>query len=228
MERGDGATLHRAAAAALRNRPERWAPARLGRHILAAGDADRAVEPLDKAVGFALYDGEVQHAELLLTELEAAVGAVDQAPLSRESVRFLMLRARVLRRTSRIDRSVEVAAAAAQAARDGGHEDLLARALLDYANCLTSAGDLRPARPLLEEALRRSDERGEQATVAASWRHLAYLELCEGRLKQSQDAAWQAIRGHSEMGDPVGVANAYMMLGRARRRWARWRSPPRS
>lgn len=215
MASGVGPTLHRAAAAALQRRPERWAAARLGRHLLAAGDAADAVEPLNKAVGFALYDGEVQQAELLLLELEAAVGSEGDDPTGWEQVRFAMLRARVLRRTGQIDRSVEVAAAAARDARTGGHDDLLARALLDYANCLSSAGDLRPARPLLEEALRRSDQRGEHATCAAAWRHLAYLELCEGRLKQSQDAAWHAIRAHSEMGDAVGVANAYMMLGRA-------------
>jgi len=215
LDEGHGAGLHRAAADALSERPERSTSARLGRHLLAAGDALAAVEPLDKAVGMALYDGEVQDAELLLTELGDAVAATGEGADSRASVRFLMLRARVLRRTGRINQSVEVAAEAAQAARDGGHDDVLARALLDYANCLASAGDLRPARPLLEEALRRAEERGELANLAAGWRHMAYLELCEGRLGPSQDSAWRAIRSHSEMGDEVGVANAFMMLGRA-------------
>jgi serine/threonine protein kinase/tetratricopeptide (TPR) repeat protein len=214
MEAGHGPSLHRAAAAALRDRTERAIPPRLGRHLLAAGDAADAVEPLDKAVGLALYDGEVQDAELLLTEMEDAVVLADEGPQSRSRVRLAMLRGRVLRRTGQLDEAVAIAKEAAAAARSAGLDDLLARALLDHSNCLASRGEFQSARPLLEEGLRRAKEREEPATIAAAWRHLASLELCEGRLKASQDAAWQAIRAHDDMGDDMGVANTYLMLGR--------------
>ncbi len=212
---GRGADLHRLCADALRDRTGRDVPARLGRHLLAAGAPQEATEPLDKAIGIALYDGEVQSAELLLTELREATAELDLDPGDRTAVRQAMLEARVLRRTGQMDRAVTVAAAAAHAVRDHGHADLLPRALLDYANCLLSAGDLRPARPLMEEALRRAEAQAQAPVLAAAWRHLAYLELCEGRLAASREASREAIEHHEAMDDPMGAANAWLMKGRA-------------
>jgi predicted ATPase len=85
--------------------------------------------------------------------------------------------------------------------------------LINWANCVRSAGDERQARSLLADGLSHFERIGSEQGCADATARLANLELSEGRLDLAADLFERARESREELGDRRGVALALVGLG---------------
>lgn len=209
--RGDLPRLHRACADALGARASAD-PARVGRHLLGAGDGLAAAGPLLAGARRRLDTGDFHVALALLVEraraLDAATGV---APAVRCD--GLVERALAEANLGRGDEAFRWACEAEAAARDAGLEAMLAKSLLAQGRVQQRRGMLAHARAECEEALaicERLDDRQGQAQ-ALHWLGIVAIE--QGDRHAATELQERALARFEALGDAVHTAHAHYELG---------------
>lgn len=211
---GRAPALHRACAAALaRRRDERGVAERLGRHLLASGDAAAALAPLLEGARQRLDAGESRLASLLLADREAALGALAIGDDDERRAEGWALRARVTLHEGAVVDAERWAWRAEVAAARHGWSATGAAARMVLAKAALRRGDLddaelqgRAARDLCE---RRDDARG--VAEAESW--LGVFALRRGDADGARTHQERALAIYDELGDDAGRATATNQLG---------------
>jgi tetratricopeptide (TPR) repeat protein len=152
------------------------AAARIGRHLLAAGDAQGALEPLLKAATAAVAEGNALEAQTLLTEWqEARVSAGDDDVASFGVA--LVLAGQVAHQEGRHEEAQALSTQAARICRDA---KLRAQALRTAASANLVLGAWDVARGAFEGARVASEQAHDRAGTAAALRGLGDVDYYRG------------------------------------------------
>ncbi len=208
---------HRICARMLAERPSplRSSQERRGRHLLAAGETEAALEPLLEAAQARLLEGEYEPVVKLLDRRRAAMARLN---LSQEDPRRgwnLLLRAQLAEARDAFQSADAPAAQAEAIGRASGDIVLLASALRVRARVARAAGQPEEAQPRLEEALQQAEIEGDIYEIAWSRVELGQLNLDRGELFEAIDQFTNASVGFTEVQDPVGQGVSRLRLSNA-------------
>ena len=212
---GRQTSLHRLCAQMLAERPGVEATARLGRHLLLAGDLLEAIDPLHRAAREHIDSGNYPAADELLVERTSALAelALDESD-PRWSEGWL-LRCRLAMKRGSFDQAIEEAQKAERVARAHDRSATLVEALLLGGDIHRMRGDNVEAEKLLREASQRARSAGEQALLADGQQLLGRMLMHTGRLAEA-DACWREARTLFEaLGDRAGAATTVWQMGHA-------------
>ena len=217
---GDGGRLpdhHGACAAMLSEATGPHSQERRGRHLVAAGQARAALEPLAAAIAGHLNGGELRRASSLLQRYERALGELRRRAGHPAAVRGQVLAARVARLQGALESASRLALSAMIASRgQEGAEGtkVYCDALIELGNSRIHLGELSEARGHLEEALVLARERGTLEQVALCRRHLSFVLISEGDVEGAAQQSREAIFAAEAGGDSAVVAQGYQILSR--------------
>ncbi|MCB9758273.1 MAG: protein kinase [Alphaproteobacteria bacterium] len=206
---------HRACAEMLRSQVGRdpRAALRLGRHLLAVGDHEAALQPLLDGAWRCVVDSEYLQAELALADRERAVQALKLPASDDRPCRGWLMRARVARRRGEHEAFRRWALAAEGAARRGGWEDLLSQALREHARLADHFGDRVDAMGHLEESVEHAAHLNRPLTLAWCRRDLGLTMARAGALSDARRILEAAALTFLESGETFGLANCLQGLG---------------
>jgi len=125
--------------------------ARIGRHLLAAGEPEAALQPLLDAVDRRYLTSAYEEALELLDGREEAVATLGLAPHDRRTLLGVLARAAILRETPRFAEARAIIDALRPMLEENGEPDLMARALLTRARAQASALDVAGSHATLQE-----------------------------------------------------------------------------
>jgi eukaryotic-like serine/threonine-protein kinase len=206
---------HRACAAMLRSRHGRGIAARLGRHLLAAGDVADSIEPLRDAAR-ELYDtGDYVTAERLLGEREEAMKRIGLDESDARWGQGWLLGCRIHTTRAAYEPALELAERAEQAARENGWPRVLVEALLLRARVHRLCGETDLALEAVELAEQRARSLAER-TLLAECRELHGRMLMHlGKLTDAVASLREAQALYDQAGQRAGAASVVLELGHA-------------
>ncbi|MCA9490380.1 MAG: hypothetical protein KC621_10660, partial [Myxococcales bacterium] len=139
---------------------------RYGRHLLALGRYDEAIEPLLDGVRARIRGAEAALAAAVLRDVDQALAASTLPPTDRRRAEAALLRAENLQMGYRTDADAATAVAN-DIARAGGYADLLSRGLRMLGTQALDEGRLEDAIRILEEALELAPTDGDRVPILA-------------------------------------------------------------
>jgi hypothetical protein len=187
---------------------------RAGRLLLALGQPDRAVGPLDEGAWRAVLDSDFLLAADALRARARALAGAQAAPADPRWVQGWLTEARVARRRGAWDEARAAADRAAVGARQHQHRALLVQALREQSR-IAQVED-RPHQALLyaKDALQHALRVGEPDSLAWCRRDLGLLEVAAGHRGAAVDTSLAAAQVHFQSTDePFGAASC--LLARA-------------
>jgi tetratricopeptide (TPR) repeat protein len=213
--RGTGGHVahHRACARMLRERSGPGIAERLGRHLLAAGDLEAALEPLLSGVTERTVLGEYRLAELLLRDRERAMDELGLQPDDPRRSGGWLSRSEILLEVGDTAEAESWAERAERAARERDARSVVARALLLRARCLERRGQRALAEELVVPAEQLCLEIGDGSLLARCRYVLAWLLATRGRLDAARERFRLAVEGFEVLGDANGAGWACVGLG---------------
>jgi serine/threonine protein kinase/tetratricopeptide (TPR) repeat protein len=195
--------------------------ARLGRHLLEAGQYAEGIPHLLEACRRRLHRDEAPATwpllELLRETLEHHTAADDPRRATLD-----LLRARALKARPDLDTAHALARGVEETARGEGWERLEAEALTEQADIARVRGDLPEAVRAFHRALDRYAALEDMQGVADSLRSLAHVAIQLGETIHARHLLADARRRYAELADPQGEAMCLAGLGdiaRLRRDW---------
>jgi eukaryotic-like serine/threonine-protein kinase len=211
-ETGHHAALHRACASVL-ERDGALPPdtaARLGLHLLEAGEPEPAAELLECAVDELLDAGEFRAAATALDDLSRALAGAEPG----RQLRAAIQRARILIHRGALAEAAELAEQVVGSARGIDRPDLAASALLSWAHATRLSAETQRARELYGRAeagfLALEDAHG----VASCLRARAQMRGPGSPGREERTRLFEEARSHfSSAGDEVAVADCTRGLG---------------
>ncbi len=191
---------------------------RLGRHLLAGGDAQGAIEPLAAGADEHIRRGDLRAALGLLLDRDAALSAIGASPGDPRWAQGWALCAFVETQRGRPDEALGWVRRVQAGARRSSWAPALALALFARARVELMRGHLGESRRICEESRRIFADLGDEAgaTRCLAWLGIVTMESGDSRgalsfLRQAYDRSEQA-------GDEAGAASALYELGNAERR----------
>lgn len=211
-EAGRWAEHHRACARMLVGISTPGTAARLGRHLVEAGDLAAGLPRLIAGATECIDRGEIRQADLLLAEGESCLKRLE-AP--RDDDRWgttWLLRARVAGLGGDARARAEWGRRTMEAADRYGWAGLGAAASIERGMALGNLGDSSGSRLLLEEAARLAAEIGDRALLARARSAMAQALLLSGELDAAGTCARAALETAGETGDDDLAAEALLTL----------------
>ena len=190
------------------------AAARRARHLVRAGRTEDAVQGLWQAVVAELRQGEFPRARELHDLRNSALDSLNVGPDDPLRAESLVLEARILRRTGKVQEAANLARKALDQARAAEDPHVLVQALTAAGNCVVSVGDSEAGLELLKEGKRLAQKLRLHDESASLSNNLAFVAMRAGQLDDARSAARQAALGGEAAGSPHTVAQAYSMLAR--------------
>ena len=209
---------HRRCAALLRGRSGDGVPERLGRHLLAAGEHEAAIEPLYEGASERSAADDLPGARGLLLDLDGAMAAVGLAEHDVRRGQALVLWAHLARGEG--DREGGDAGCRRVLALGAGRPDwsaLVARAMLGLATGARERGDLDAALDWVGQAEERFAALGDGNRLASCARVRGLALGDRGRLDEADQHNRRALEGYVAAGNDVGEAKAYVALASSAR-----------
>jgi tetratricopeptide (TPR) repeat protein len=212
-EGGRLAPHHARCADALAARPD-GSPARLGRHLRAAGDEARAIAPLLRAARAHGDVGDVSLTRLLLRECEEAMRA---AGVPESDARWAEVWTLAAVHADGTDETHALAERVIVAAERHGWTKVVAEARLAQARALVKQAQPDRAEALCRAALATYEALGDQkgAWLALHWQGIAEIE--RGDAEASRRVHERALRTAQAIGDDRTLADSHYELGLALR-----------
>ena len=196
---------------------KRSAPDRLGRHLLAAGEAVDAVEALLRAARLRLAEGELREAEALLAEQELALAAAGLDPRDRWAAEGRVIRAQLALILGRPDEAAELADEVGDVSREHGWSELSAAAGSVRARLAQYEGYPREGAVALVELLAEVEESANERAVAEVRRDLGQLLTRSGEVAGAREHLEAALPVLERVGDSGDVGLASAALARVHR-----------
>lgn len=206
---------HRACAHMLQARRDPGAWARIGRHLLAAGDLQDALEPLRRASRRLIETGELALAGRMLAERHQAMTALalDEADARWGEDRLLRCRRAI--QLGAFDEALRHAEEAEEAARVHGWSAVLIEALVLGGDVHRMRGELRAGEERLRLAESRARAAGQRALLGDCLQILGRVLLHDGKRSQAEACWREAHELFGDLGDTVGAASAIWQLAHA-------------
>ncbi len=185
--------------------------ARIGRHRVAAGDWDRALGPLARAITEAIHEGELGEAEALLEERGAALAALGDRPEAQvvqdlDGLKLLLLRGRFDAGAAEADALV------ARAQTWPAHQ---ARALRFAGMIAEKQSDLARAEACFEAAEAAARRAGDSEELAASIEHRGTVARRRGFSTAALGHLQEALRLYEALDSPARRADCLTEIGAA-------------
>ncbi len=214
-DEGRAVDLHDACATALQIRFEvARSPGlaeRLGRHLVEAGRAAEAIEPLTLGAQERHAQSDYRAAMALYDLAQHALDVTGASPSDRRRAECAIARAGLLASIGRHEEAHDLAMATAQAF--GVRWPLLQpQALRTAGFAAAKQGRLADAEALLTQAVEQAAQLGEVHERARSEQHLAELHRLRGESQQARWLALRALDAFTAVGDDRGRADALIGL----------------
>jgi len=186
---------------------------RRGRHLLAAGDLEPALEPLFTSAVRRGEEGEYRIAMGLLADHDAALRSLGVSEDDPRWCETWVQRSILENQRGRVDEGERFATRAEDLARARDLPSLLGAALVARARASYKGGRMQDAIARCEEAIAvamRVDDRLTRAR-ASSW--LGIVQLESGEAAASRASLETSLALFEELGDEFGIANSNYELG---------------
>lgn len=213
-EQGRLHTIHRACAAMLASGAYSHAAERRGRHLLAAGAHETALDPLLQGARERLDAGEYDLAEALLIERERTL---TELALPEEDVRWgegWLVLARLGRLRGKYEDAGRWARRATLGARWETWAAVRAMAYLEMGRLDEHQGSLDSAWKWLQRAEKVASQRGERAVRAQARHAMGNILLARGSREVAERAYRMARADYEQAQDEEGVGACSVGLGR--------------
>jgi serine/threonine protein kinase/tetratricopeptide (TPR) repeat protein len=214
--RGRWGALHTACAWMLVRRsadPRRDLAARIGQHMLEAGQAAAALAPLERAVRDWIETSHYRDAARPLALYRRALSDLRAPPSDPRRGKALVLQAWLDAHLGRLAQAV----AAAEEARDQAHAfgwaEVLPDALLRLAHARRLAGETDEAARLYPKALTLYAQRGDARGQANCLRALAQMRSAHATREERTERFRRALELFQGLDDSLGVADCLRGLG---------------
>ena len=197
---------HRACATMLA--PHLVAPgvaSRLAHHWIAAGELERAVEPLAVAIEALLEGGEPTEAEALLGALRRVLESLRVPESDERRGDVMVLASRIAEFSADLERATAEAKKAEAASQQHGWGRVRARIFFQLGVLTTKHGLYAQAEAWLEQALELAEAVEDAALQAASQRQLGMVLLGNGRLDAAEPHLREGLRISQSVRDLVGA-----------------------
>jgi tetratricopeptide (TPR) repeat protein len=200
---------HRAAARMLEKRygdRRQGVAARVGRHLLLAGDIEAALPHLLRAAEEAGRTAGYPQAHMILAERDAAVDKLGLPEDDPRRAEGWALKATLLVEEGRIDEAQMWIGLVLRYRGDARHARVVARALRTQANVAVQQLNWDEATRAFTEARRAAEQTGDVELVAQCIMGLSDSAYYRGRLDDSGALLTQALQMCAEQGDDAGMA----------------------
>ena len=222
-QRGRLAEHHRACATMLA--PRLHAPGaatRLAHHWLEAGEAERAVEPLELAIEAHLEAGEPAEAQAELARLRETLVALDVPASDERWGEATVLASRVAEFRADLVTATAEAQKAEAASREHGWQRVRARVFLQLGVLTTKHGLLAQAEAWLQQARTLAADLTEGGLQAAASRQLGMALLGLGRLDDAEERLREGLALSEATDDHVGAGRCDFGLAQVMKRRGRY------
>jgi tetratricopeptide (TPR) repeat protein len=211
----DSGRLKKVHAACARMLGDRVAPGhaeRRGRHLLLAGDLDRALEPLLEGASERADLGDFRQAEALVAQRELAMDDLNIPDADPRWGEGLVLLAGVEVERNRLDRAAEMAERLQRRAKESNWHGMAGWARQLLGRVATLRGELGEALDHLEAATQLAEERIDPHLFAACRAGIGMVMLLDGRYESAREATLHARREFSAHGLSHGAAAMTLQL----------------
>jgi tetratricopeptide (TPR) repeat protein len=183
---------------------------RRGRHLLAAGNQEMAMDILLEAARERRESSDIAIAERLLDQHADAMRSLGLPPTDPRGVQNQLQRARICLMQQEFDASEGWATQVEKTAREQSQPDALAEILTVRALIATAKGDLAQATGLLDEAegIEGVDTRVRSGLQVAK----ATVLVRRGEFARSAEYSQRALEGFESVGDLKGAGQAHRAL----------------
>ena len=205
---------HKACAAMLESRPRPGFPARLGRHLLGAGDPDGALEPLLEGAEDRFRTGDNWEASALATEVLSALEGLALADSDPRTGRAWHLASRLARRRGEIEEALTMARRVEDAARSQQQSHLLADVLQLLGSILMDLGNIQEAVDQLDEGLALALALDDREHAARLRVQLLYVLTSAGEMERAEAHGLQALVDARNLDDPALLGLVLHRMGR--------------
>ncbi|MBI2898347.1 MAG: protein kinase [Deltaproteobacteria bacterium] len=205
--------LHRACASMLHGRTGPAVAERLGRHLMAAGDAALALEPLLEGANERMSAGDAEDVEALVAERERGMDVLDLPAADSRRGQGWVLASRALRFRGETEAAWQSAARAESDARRFRWSDVLPAALLELAAIARSRGDLSGSEARCREAAALAADLGDRKLAVRCAIALAWVLLQRGGLAEAEERLRAALADAVPMGALESEAECHLRLG---------------
>ena len=202
---------HAACAAVIERRGGRGLSERLGRHLLAAGRAEEAIDLLLQAADAAVERGDPAAADALLGEVDRAIAAAGLPGEDRRRVEEWLVRSQIETVRGEHTQAARWARIAATAAEQYGWDDQRSRALAQLGWSFHVLGHPSEAVEFLEQSVALGEGGDHDRLVADALARLGEVDRSAGRLTQAT-ARYQRALGLWR-GTGAGAARCLLGLG---------------
>ena len=193
----------------LRNRSETGISARLGRHLLHAGQLREAIRPLLDGLLECLDGGDLYASEQLFAECEGAMRSLGLPAEDSAWGEAWLLQARLVGVRGHVKEAMECTVRAETAAREHGWQRILAEALAEHAqwdwNHLRSPEQVLP---LLEEAEALAQEIDDRPLLSKCRNYMGYFCCFRGGPERAGPYFEKAYEGFCSLGDHKGMGRS--------------------
>lgn len=186
---------------------------RLGRHLLAAGDVEEALNPLRVGVEARLATGDYGLAALLLGERDAAIAMLNLGDQDPRCAIGWLLHSRLSRAQGRMDESLTWANRALDCARSSDWSEIQARALCAVGATTWNLGQPDRAVAVLLEAESLAQTIGDHGLLGDIRRDLGNIRRRRGDLAEADACFRRALHDDELVGHEVGAAYSLLGLG---------------
>jgi len=196
---------------------------RLGRHLLGAGEAEAALEPLMQGIIERVNAGDYAIAEALIA-LRAE--ALEGCGVARSDVRWgsnQMSHYHIARRQGRKGEAGTWLDEIEEAGHRYGWDKLLVECRVFRANMLRLQGDSESAERTLRGALEDAVAIREPRLIAQARYELGEVEGYRGQLDRARSFVQAALTGYERLDDVVGQARCWQSLGELRKEAGEYR-----
>jgi tetratricopeptide (TPR) repeat protein len=214
-EHDRAAAQHRACAAMLRSRHGRGVAARLGRHLLAAGDVADAIEPLRDAARELHDTGDYVMAERLLAERDAAMSRIGLDESDARWGQGWLLGCRIQTKLGAYDPAVALARRAERSARVHGWPRVLVESLLLRAGLHRVCGEPEEALEAIQLAEQRARSLAERTLLAECRELHGRMLMHMGKLGDAISSLREAQALYEQAGQRAGAASVVWEMGHA-------------
>ncbi len=205
---------HRCCATVLERAHRPGTARRLGRHLLAAGDAAGSVGPFLQAIRRRFAEGDHDGARVVLSEIERALASLDNPERHPGWAQARVLTSRLERFEGDLGAADRTAKEARRVSYRRGWERTWVDALVELAEIAHERGRYEEAAKLLEEACAASDVLGDQRRAARCRHRLGVSLLGRGSLTLAVRACEDARTDFVAVGDTVEAARCELLLAR--------------
>jgi tetratricopeptide (TPR) repeat protein len=212
QEQGRAHAHHATCARMLRSREGVGLATRLGRHLVAAGEAEQALGPLRFGARERLARGDYAAAEAVVAEIEEVLRALSRPPDDQSWGDCWILRARICSKRGRFDDGIRWARRALEAAEQHGWSQAAVEALLVEGALQRLTGATAAAQQQLTAARDRARALRQDRLLAEALDALGRVLMHQGELRAAEEC-WHEARGlYLAMRDRVGAASALWSL----------------